>query len=29
MPGVAHLSNVEAAERFNAEVRRFLRSIHE
>jgi pimeloyl-ACP methyl ester carboxylesterase len=27
MPGVGHLSNVEAPERFNAEVRAFLRSL--
>ena len=27
MPGVGHMSNVEAAERFNAEVRTFLRSV--
>ncbi len=27
MPGVGHVSNVEAAERFNAEVRAFLRSV--
>ena len=27
MPGVGHLSNVEAAERFNTEVRSFLRSV--
>jgi pimeloyl-ACP methyl ester carboxylesterase len=27
MPGVAHLSSVEFPERFNTEVRRFLRSI--
>ena len=26
MPGVGHLSNVEAADRFNAEVRDFLRA---
>jgi len=25
VPGVGHMSNVEAAERFNAEVRTFLR----
>ncbi len=27
MPGVGHVSSVEAAERFNAEVRSFLRSV--
>lgn len=27
MPGVGHVSSVEAAERFNAEVRDFLRSV--
>jgi pimeloyl-ACP methyl ester carboxylesterase len=27
MPGVGHVSNVEAGEQFNAEVRRFLRSV--
>jgi len=27
MPGVGHVSNVEAAERFNTEVRNFLRSV--
>jgi pimeloyl-ACP methyl ester carboxylesterase len=27
LPGVGHVSNVEAAERFNAEVRAFLRSV--
>ncbi len=27
IPGVGHLNNVEAAERFNSEVRRFLRSV--
>jgi pimeloyl-ACP methyl ester carboxylesterase len=27
MPGVGHVSSVEAAERFNAEVRAFLRSV--
>jgi pimeloyl-ACP methyl ester carboxylesterase len=27
MPGVGHVSNMEAAERFNAEVRRFLREV--
>ena len=27
MPGVGHMSNVEAAETFNAEVRSFLRSV--
>lgn len=27
MPGVGHMSNLEAAERFNAEVRSFLRSV--
>jgi pimeloyl-ACP methyl ester carboxylesterase len=28
MPGVGHMSSVEAAERFNSEVRGFLRSMH-
>ena len=28
MPGVGHLSNLEAPERFNTEVRRFLRSLN-
>lgn len=28
MPGVGHLSNIEAADRFNVEVRAFLRSQH-
>jgi pimeloyl-ACP methyl ester carboxylesterase len=28
LPGVGHVSNLEAPERFNAEVRRFLRSLH-
>ena len=28
IPGVAHLSNVEAPERFNAEIRSFLRTLH-
>lgn len=28
MPGVGHLGNIEAADRFNAEVRTFLRSRH-
>ncbi len=27
MPGVGHVSNIEAAERFNTEVRRFLREV--
>jgi pimeloyl-ACP methyl ester carboxylesterase len=27
MPGVGHISSVEAADRFNAEVRAFLRSV--
>jgi len=27
MPGVAHMSSVEAGERWNAEVRRFLRQL--
>ncbi len=27
LPGVGHVSSVEAADRFNAEVRRFLRSV--
>ena len=27
LPGVGHLSNVQAAEQFNAEVRNFLRSL--
>ncbi len=28
MPGVGHLSNVDAPDLFNAEVRRFLRSLN-
>jgi len=28
LPGVGHVSNVEAAEPFTAEVRAFLRSVH-
>jgi pimeloyl-ACP methyl ester carboxylesterase len=28
LPGVGHVSNLEAPERFNAEVRRFLRPLH-
>jgi hypothetical protein len=27
MPGVGHVSSVEAADRFNTEVRAFLRSV--
>jgi pimeloyl-ACP methyl ester carboxylesterase len=28
LPGVGHVSNLEAPERFNAEVRRFLHSLN-